>query len=62
MEVRNQLYTPGTLPPAKESHYPLHKRLVGPRVNLDAFVEEKNLLPVPGIEPCFVHDIAYLLY
>lgn len=33
-----------------------------PRLNLNAFIEEKSLLPMPGIESLLVHDAAYSLF
>jgi hypothetical protein len=31
-------------------------------LNLNAFIEEKSLLPMPGIESLLVHDAAYSLF
>jgi hypothetical protein len=45
-----QLHEPAVSPPGKKFSYPLNRRLDAPHVRSVAFGEEKNFLPLPGIE------------
>ena len=45
----------------KNPHYPLTRRLGGPWSQSCWFGEDKNLLPLPGIEPWFLHQPASVL-
>jgi hypothetical protein len=49
--VSGQLEAPAALPPGKELHCPLNRRLGGPQSRSGRFGEAKNLLPLSGIEP-----------
>jgi hypothetical protein len=51
MEVSLQLHALTALPPVKSPRYPLNKRLSGFGGWSGCCEEEKNLLPLPGIEP-----------
>jgi hypothetical protein len=49
MEVSGQLHVPAALLPVKYARYPMHKRLVGTGVGLNAEAKRKN--PCPYREP-----------
>jgi hypothetical protein len=51
MEVCNQLHVPAALPPANSPWYPLDRRLDGAKGLPGRCGEDKNLLPLPEIEP-----------
>jgi hypothetical protein len=51
MEVSGQLYTLTALPPEKEASVPIR---IGDWVGSRGGEEQKNLLPLPGIEPKFL--------
>jgi hypothetical protein len=51
MEVRCLLHVPATFYPGKSHWYPLSKRLGKPQNQTGRFGEEKNILPVTGLEP-----------
>jgi hypothetical protein len=51
MEVSDQLHELPALPPGKSPWYPLGRRLDGPQSQPGRCGLEKNLLPLPGIEP-----------
>jgi hypothetical protein len=51
MEVRGQLKPPAALYLKKEAHYPLKRRLDGPKSRSGYCGEEKKLLALLGIEP-----------
>jgi hypothetical protein len=51
MEVSGQLHGPATLPLEKEPQVPLDRRLGGPQSQFGRCGEERNLLPLLGIEP-----------
>jgi len=57
MEVSGQLHTSTTLPPEKEPWYPLNSRMGVPQSLSGRFEEEKNLLPLPGIESLIAQSI-----
>jgi hypothetical protein len=50
MEVRGQIHAPAALPPGKDPWYPLDRRLDRPQNRSGRGGEEKNSLPLPGIE------------
>jgi hypothetical protein len=50
MEVSNQIHNPAALPTRKGPCYTLNKRL-GSHSNSGVFVAEKNLLPLPVLQP-----------
>jgi hypothetical protein len=49
MEMNSQLHAPADLPLVKEPRYPLDRRLRG-LLSRSGRCEEKDLLPLPGIE------------
>jgi hypothetical protein len=51
MEMSDQLHAPAAIPPGKESPVPLERRLGGPQRLCGRYEEDKNLLPLPVIEP-----------
>ena len=60
MEVSGQRHAPATLCPSphplgKEPRYPLNRSLDGTQSGSGRFGEQKNLLPLPAIEPRIVH-------
>jgi hypothetical protein len=54
MEVSGQVHGPAALPPGSSTRYPLYKRLGEPQDLYGYYGEEKNLLPLPEIEPRFL--------
>jgi hypothetical protein len=58
MEVSGQLHAPAALPQHKGLPCPLNRRLGGPPNRSGWTEEEKNLLPLPGIELRFLHPHA----
>jgi hypothetical protein len=53
MEVNGQLYATAAVPQGKMHRYPLNMRQGGPKSRYERFMEEKSLLPLPGIKPRF---------
>jgi hypothetical protein len=49
--VTGQLHAPAALHPGKSPRYLFDRRLGGPRSRSERCGVEKNLLPLPGIEP-----------
>jgi hypothetical protein len=54
MEKHGQLHALATLPLGKSPWYPLDRRLGGPQTKSGRCSKEKNVLPLPGIEPWFL--------
>jgi hypothetical protein len=48
--VSSQIHAPTALPKTKSPRYPLDRSLGRPQSRSERFGEEKNLLPLPGIE------------
>jgi hypothetical protein len=59
MKVNGQLLRPGCFISEKSPWYPLDRRLGGPQSRSGRCGEEKNLLPLPGIEPQFLNRPVY---
>jgi hypothetical protein len=59
MEVSGQLHDPAALPPGKELHYPLDRRLGGSHSHPGRGGEEKNSQPLPGLEPPIIKPLAW---
>jgi hypothetical protein len=57
MEVNGLFQVPAALPPGKEPRQPLDRRLDGPQRRSGHFGEEKNPLPLPGIELFVVQPV-----
>jgi hypothetical protein len=51
MEVSSQLHTPASLPPWKELLVPIAKEVGGSHIWSGRCGAEKNILPLPGVEP-----------
>jgi hypothetical protein len=51
MEVSSQLHAPAALPSGIKPLYPLDRRLGGPQSWFGLDGDDKNLLPLPDIEP-----------
>jgi hypothetical protein len=51
MEVSGQLHALTALPPGKSPQCPLDGSVDGPQSRSGRYGEEKNHLPLPGIEP-----------
>jgi len=51
MEVSGQIHIPVTLSQGKDPRFPLDRRLDGPQSQFGRGGEEKNSLPLLGIEP-----------
>jgi hypothetical protein len=62
MEVVGQLHAPATLPPGKESWYPLDRRLGGPQGRCGRGYVQKNSQPSPELEPLIIQPIAEHTY
>jgi hypothetical protein len=61
MEVSGQLYALATLHPYQIPEYPLNRRLDGPQSWSQHLEEEKNLLPLLGIELWIIQLIPWSL-
>jgi hypothetical protein len=58
MEVSCQIYTPAVWPPGKNSQYPLCRSLGGPQSQFGRYEEERNLLPLQGLEPHLLASLS----
>jgi hypothetical protein len=58
MEVSDQLHAPAALPRGKSPWYSLARRLGGPQTRSGDGGEEKNSLPLPGLEPPIIQPVA----
>jgi hypothetical protein len=54
MEANGRLHAPAALPPGKSPRYPLDRRLGGHQSQPRRYGVEKNVSPLPGIEPGFL--------
>jgi len=58
MEVTDKPHATTALPPVQEAAYQRNRRLGGPHSRSERFGEEKNLLPLPGLERRIVQPAA----
>jgi hypothetical protein len=58
MEVSGQLHALAALPQGKNPWHPLDRRSGGPQSRSRRGGEEKNLQPLPGIEPRIIQPVS----